>query len=407
MLAEIVSIGDELSSGERLDTNSQWLAQQLALLGIRAMYHTTVADDLDANIAVFRTAASRVDFVIATGGLGPTADDLTREAVAQAFHAPLYRDAEALESIRNLFRKRGREMPERNAVQADFPRDASIIPNPHGSAPGFWLTIPRSGTSGAHVAALPGVPAEMKQMWEQTVVGRLQELLGERRQLIQHKTLHCFGAGESDVEAMLPDLIRRGREPLVGITASRATITLRITARGSCKEECDEKIAPVADSIRQCLGSLVFGEDGQTLEQVAIDRLRNQGQSIAVFDAVTGGRILQWLRDSDPLGLTFVGGTLVSLATAREASVDDANSTLSLATECRERFGTTWGLALRMIETADGEALTEFVEIALDDGQTRLLERQRFSAHPDILLPRAAKQGLDLVRRTLTLRPSS
>lgn len=406
MLAEIVAIGDELSSGERLDTNSQWLAQRLAELGIRAMFHTTVGDDLAANVEVFRSAARRADFVIVTGGLGPTADDLTREAAAVAFDAPLYRDEEALETIRGLFRRRGREMPERNAVQADFPQGASIVPNPHGSAPGFWMSIPRSGQTPSQLVALPGVPAEMKQMWELTVAGRLCELLGEQRQLIQHKTLHCFGAGESDVEAMLPDLIRRGREPLVGITASRATITLRITAKGSSVEQCAAQIAPVAQTIRECLGTLVFGEDGQSLEQVVVSALQAKQQTVAVLDGVTGGRILQALNDADPKATAFAGGVLGSLPPAiDDAALSNAGqadaSIIDLANRVRRQFSASWGLALRLIERKEGEQTTEFVELGFTDGETQLVELQRFAAHPDILLPRASKQGLDLIRRAL------
>ena len=417
MRAEIIAIGDELANGERLDTNSQWLSQRLSDLGIRALFHTTVGDDLAANVQVFRVAAERADLVIATGGLGPTADDLTREAVASAFDAPLQRDLEVLEQIRALFRRRGREMPERNSVQADFPTGSQVVPNPHGSAPGFWLTRTRSNRSSADIIALPGVPAEMKQMWHETIEAELLRRQGDQRTIIRHKTLHCFGAGESDIEAMLPDLIRRGRSPVVGITASRATITLRISAQGANEQECEALMAPTAQTIRNSLGSLVFGEDGQTLEQVVIQTLRQRGESVAVFDAVSGGRILQWLRDCDDSGDCFVGGTLLSSAAVRALALAQERSALEpetpsgrvgdalrLAAECRDRFATTWGLALRLTRsgsTADFPAGQELVEIGLTNGAVQMIETQRFAAHPDIQLPRAAKQGLDLLRRTL------
>ena len=227
MIAEVVAIGDELTSGQRLDTNSQWLSQQLGDLGIQTLYHSTVGDDLDANARVFREAAERADLVISTGGLGPTADDLTRVAIARCFDRPLEFHAEVLETIRELFRRRGREMPERNRVQAEFPQGSTVVDNPQGSAPGFWLTLARPTLGDCHLVALPGVPAEMKEMWHQSLAPRLTQLLGADRQIIAHKTIHCFGAGESDVEQMLPDIVRRGRIPSVGITASRATITLR------------------------------------------------------------------------------------------------------------------------------------------------------------------------------------
>ena len=299
---------------------------------------------------------------------------------------------------------------------APVPRGATAIRNEHGTAPGVRMAVPREGRPPCQVFALPGVPAEMKQMWEESVGPRLATLLGESRQLIRHKTLHCFGAGESDVESMLPDLIRRGRDPVVGITASRATITLRVTARGRDDSECEARIAPVVQTIRACLGSLVFGEDGERLEQVVVRQLMEQGRTLAVYDAVSSGRILQWLRDADPTGVVFVGGTLLSHAhgatgepgaSATEASEEpEAGDALRLASECRSRFGTDWGLALRVRHSTSPSAdgAEEWIELALTDGITQVIESQRFAAHPDVLLPRAAKQGLDLIRRIV--RPS-
>ena len=136
MHAEVISIGDELTSGQRLDTNSQWLSTRLGELGVSVMYHTTVADNLDANIAVFRQAAERADIIVATGGLGPTADDLTRDAIATAVGVELVLDSAALTYIENLFARRGRPMPERNRLQAMFPRGSRVIHNPAGTAPG-------------------------------------------------------------------------------------------------------------------------------------------------------------------------------------------------------------------------------------------------------------------------------
>src|SRR4051812_24705923 len=164
MRAEVISIGDELTSGQRLDTNSQWLSERLGEIGIPVMFHTTVADDLEANVRVFREAADRADVVIATGGLGPTADDLTREALARMLGVELVLDEAALAYIRGLFARRKRDMPERNVVQAMFPAGSRVIPNPHGTAPGIDIDVPRSGRTAARIMALPGVPAEMREM---------------------------------------------------------------------------------------------------------------------------------------------------------------------------------------------------------------------------------------------------
>ena len=158
MNAEVISIGDELTSGQRLDTNSQWLSERLGELGIRVMYHTTVADDLDANVRVFRQAIDRADVIVATGGLGPTADDLTRQALAETIGVELVFDEPSLEHIRRMFAHRKREMPATNRVQAMFPRGSRVIPNPHGTAPGIDLEVPRPGRSATRIFCTAGSP---------------------------------------------------------------------------------------------------------------------------------------------------------------------------------------------------------------------------------------------------------
>ena len=186
MRAEIISIGDELTSGQRLDTNSQWLSQQLGEMGVRVMFHTTVADDVDANVVAFQQAFGRVDLVLCTGGLGPTADDLTRQAVAEAVGLPLVQDRQALEHIKELFRRRQRPMPEQNTIQSMFPEGSQVGHNPHGSAPGIDLAIKSEDGKQARLFALPGVPAEMKEMWEQTVRGAILEMVPGMPSVISH-----------------------------------------------------------------------------------------------------------------------------------------------------------------------------------------------------------------------------
>ena len=171
MIAEIISIGSELTSGQSLDTNSQWLSRRLAEIGIAVGYHTTIADDLDANVSVFRTASQRAGLVLASGGLGPTQDDLTREALAAAAGVELVLDTPSLDHVKEMFAKRGRAMPERNSVQALIPAGAEAIQNDRGTAPGIWLRL-----GNAWVAAMPGVPSEMFAMFEQQVKPRLLKL---------------------------------------------------------------------------------------------------------------------------------------------------------------------------------------------------------------------------------------
>ena len=202
-------------------------------------------------------------------------------------------DEPSLEHIRQLFARHKRDMPERNRAQAYFPAGSRIIPNPNGTAPGIWMDVARSGGA-CQVFALPGVPAELFEMFRQSVAPAVRGLSPEIR-VIQHRRIKCFGAGESHVEQMLPDLIRRGREPSVGITVHAATITLRITAAGATSADARAAMEPTAATIRQCLGSLVYGEEDDELEDAVVRLLAQRGQKLATVEMATAGTLAQWL----------------------------------------------------------------------------------------------------------------
>lgn len=394
MKAEVISIGDELTSGQRLDTNTQWLSQRLTDLGVRVLYHTTVGDDLEANTSVFRQSFQRADLIVTSGGLGPTADDLTREALAQATTTDLILDEGALHHIRTLFARRKREMPPRNEVQAMIPRGSQIIPNPHGSAPGIDMLIARPGQSSARIFALPGVPAEMKEMWEQTVQPTIEGMLGQQRRIIRSRTLKCFGVGESDLEAMLPDLIRRGRQPTVGITVSRATISLRIVAEGCSEQECLCQIEPTVATIHQCLGSLVFGEGDEELSHVVARMLAARHLTLATAETDSGGLMEHWLNESDPQHGSFVGG----IVRAR-FNCDTPQKAAALAEEARQMFDADFGIALGHIPLA-GSATGDVgsVPMAIATRTSTFAKSFQSGGHPDIVKPRAVKQVLNFLR---------
>ena len=376
MRAEIISIGDELTTGQRLDTNSQWLAERLLEIGMPVAFHTTVGDQLADNVLVFRQACERADVVVATGGLGPTADDLTRFALSELSGAPLVQDDASLAHIKALFAKRKREMPPTNIVQAQFPKGSRPIFNPNGSAPGIDIAIPRAVGMPVRIFALPGVPAEMKEMWAATVGPAIQELLGIRK-VIAHYRIKCFGVGESDLEAMLPDLIARNRYPLVGITVSQATITLRVTAEGETAAATRAAMQPTIDTIHQCLGDLVFGYEDDELQQVVIRLLRERKKTLAVSEWATAGLISHWLAECDcpdVIGLDRV-----------YSNADD------------------WQAAESTDPHADYHLLVGPVQagnlpIVLTFGGHTLHKSVPFIGHPEILKPRAAKQALNLLR---------
>ncbi len=380
MRAEIIAIGDELTSGQRLDTNSQWLAERLLELGVPVAFHTTVGDVLADNAEVFRRAAERAQIVVASGGLGPTADDLTRHALAEVAGVELVRDDAALAHIKALFARRKREMPPANEIQAMFPRGSRVIDNPHGSAPGIDMELGRS-----RIFALPGVPAEMKEMWAASASPAIRQHLGISK-TICHYRIKCFGVGESDLEAMLPDLIARQRYPLVGITVSQATITLRITAEGETREAALAAMQPTIDTIQACLGDLIFGYEDDELQDVVVRLLRERKQTLSVMEWGTLGFVTNWLADTGADDV-FRGGTVLT-------GCDQWSETGTFFTAKAD-------LILVIGPAPQGVSLTTTpgtIPVFLVRDQPILRTDFPFAGHPDILRPRAAKQALNLLR---------
>lgn len=382
MQAEILAIGDELTSGQRLDTNSQWLSQRLEEIGVEVIYHTTVGDDLERHVEVFRTAMERVDVVVTSGGLGPTADDLTREAMAGALGVELAENADALQHIRSMFATRGVAMPERNALQALFPVGGVPIPNPHGTAPGIQAAYTRPEGSRCHLFALPGVPAELHEMWHQSVAAAILGLESTPR-VLRHRLIKCFGTGESQLEAMLPDLIRRGREPRVGITASSATLTLRVTTSGPDEATCLANMEQTAAAIYQAAGQFVFGEGEIELEHIVAELLEGRGETLATDDAFTGGLLSQWLLGVDPQQRVFRGGLSRGRVIEPEVSLR--------ARIIRQQLGATYGLSVAA--TSDDR-----VAVALSDGGVDVVEYFSQRGHPAVVQSRIGKSALNLVR---------
>ncbi len=404
LVAEVISIGDEMTSGARLDTNSQWLSRRLGELGIAVAFQSTVGDTLQHNVDVFRIACSRADIVVATGGLGPTRDDLTREALAILTGQALELRQDAMDHIVALFSKRKREMPERNEVQAMFPRGSEQVFNPQGTAPGIDIVVPREGTAPSRVFALPGVPAEMKRMFDDTVAPRLLGLSGGSN-CIRHLVMKFFGTGESDMEQRLGEMISRDREPRVGITVSTATISLRITATGNSNEACDAMIRQTKEEILQRVPEFYFG-DGEDFEQYhAIDRdLRRRAESLTVIELGYAAPLGDWFAS---LGHTpaYRGG--VSLGNVQDLlRLFDCDSEEEALRRAKTRFDADWCLLIdeypqleRDSEKPMGACDVRLV-VMRPDGEV-MVTKSSMGGHPEVLQPRIGKAGMAWMRRIL------
>jgi nicotinamide-nucleotide amidase len=403
MNAEIIAIGSELTSGAKLDTNSQWLSVELSEIGIVVKYHSTMADDRDAMLEVFRTAANRSDLVLVTGGLGPTRDDLTRELLAELTSTELVLDEASLAFIRDMFEKRGRVMPERNDIQAKFPAGSTPLHNPIGTAPGIWCEVAREGRSPSCFAAMPGVPSEMKRMFAEQVRPRLPG----GQQVIRRLDIHSFGQGESAVEEMLGDLTDRGRNPEVGITASKATITLRIAAHAESVEACEAMLAETRQQIYDTLSDLIFGERSDTLEGAVLAQLAERGETVAVADAGTLGLICQLAAATRHSTTSFAGGTVVGTtlkqqaSTAAQADLISEQAARRMATECRESFGSDYALAITPYSEPDGDDGLRSCYLALAGPGICTAHEHQILNDMSIAGPRAAKTAFNMLRRHL------
>jgi len=303
MKAEILSIGTELLLGQITDTNAQWLAEQLPALGIDLFFISQVGDNRGRLVETLRKAWERSDFIICTGGLGPTDDDLTREAISDLMGEEMVVQYNYAETLREYFNKRGVIMPEKNIKQATLIASAQFLENPIGTAPGWWV---QKGEK--IIVAMPGVPHEMKQMWETQARTRLKPLLPGG--IIVSKTLKVLGKGESVVEEMVKELIS-SNNPTMATYAKPDGVHLRITAKAADEETARSYIFEAEMKSRNLLGTLIYGEDSETIEGVVGEMLTDRNFTLAVMESGTGGTVSALLSEA-PNSVQFFRGGMVS-----------------------------------------------------------------------------------------------
>jgi len=345
--ASIVSIGNELLNGHTTDTNATYICQQLLSIGIPVVSVYTVGDDIHKIVAALKRAADDADIVIATGGLGPTDDDITRQAFAEYSGVKLQIDSALLDKIREFFAKRNTQMPEKNTIQACIPQGASPIENPLGTAPGILVE-----KGGKTLFALPGVPFEMKQMFESFVLAHLKRQGGERFVVI--RKVRCFGEGESAIAEKLGNLMERSRNPIINSTVDAGVITLHIVASAIDKQQAEQLAQNDLENLRSLLGDLIFGIDEQTLPEVVGQQLARLHKTVAVAESCTGGLVAKLLTDIPGSSEYFTGGWVTY---SNKAKVEQ----LGVSARLIEQFGAvSEQVASAMAQAAKNKAQTDF-----------------------------------------------
>ena len=288
--ASIVSVGNEILAGATVDTNAAHLSAELLSIGIPVVSSYAVGDEIERIVRGLELASTDAEVILLSGGLGPTDDDLTRQALAKFLNVELKLDNELLESIREYFARRNLKMVARNEIQAHLPAGAKALPNNRGTAPGI-----RAESDGKLFFAMPGVPPEMKQMFAESVLPELRRLAGG--QAVAIRKLRCFGAGESTIAQRLGPIMERGRNPLINCTTHYGVITLHVVATAEDAENAERMALKDEESLRQTLGEVVYGTGEQTLARVVGERLIRLGKSISVAESCTGGLLAKLITD--------------------------------------------------------------------------------------------------------------
>ncbi len=405
----ILSIGNELLSGRTVDTNAAFIARRLRTIGLPVVGVYSVGDEEPAIRRRLAIALEEADVLLITGGLGPTDDDLTRQALAGFLGVELVLCEDLLEMLRQFFDRRGFPMPERNVIQAHIPRGATVIPNERGTAPGI-----RAETGGKLIYAMPGVPGEMEHMLDALILPELQGFAAG--QAIYVERLRCFGAGESRIAEMIGDAMRRGRNPLVNCTVHAGVVTLEIVASAADLGEAQAMAAHEEQSLRVVLGNLVYGAGDQTLAQVVGEHLARAGQTLAVAESCTGGLLGSLITDVPGSSRYFTHGWVTYSNAAKQSELMvplemlDKQGAVSeqvaraMAQGARQRAGADYAIALTGIAGPGGGSEQKpvgLVYIAVDSRDGAEASRHVFSSDRSCVRLRAAQTALNMLRLML------
>jgi len=407
--ASIVSIGNEVLSGQTVDTNAAYLGRSLLTIGIPVVSSYTVADDIDSIVRALKLAVDDADVILTTGGLGPTDDDLTRQGFAKFLGVELQLENELLEKIQNFYTRRNLQMPARNKIQAYIPAGTKAVVNNLGTAPGIM-----GQERDKLLIALPGVPSEMKQMFEESVFAELKGFAG--KQAVFVKKLKCFGTGESNIATLLGELMQRGRNPLINSTAHHGVITLHIIATAKDQSQAEQMAEKDEKLLHKMLGELVYGTGQQNLAEVVGEKLAQQKKTIAAAESCTGGTLAKLLTDTPGASRYFTHGWVTYSNSAKISEIGVpaelierygavSEQVAQTMAECaRKRAGTDIAIAVTGIAGPTGASEQKpvgLVYISIDSDMGCETKRLIFPFDRESIRLRAAQTALNLLRLKL------
>jgi competence/damage-inducible protein CinA-like protein len=411
--AEVVAVGTELLLGQIANTNARWISERLATVGADVSFHQTVGDNLERITQALRLAATRADVVVVTGGLGPTQDDITRDALTVVLGAKVERRTEIVDYLLERFRGFGRgEMPESNLRQADVPIGARAIMPQQGTAPGLVAVAP----GGATIYAIPGVPSEMVEMMEGTI---LPELEAQSHSVIASRVLRSSGIGESQVAEILADLFDATPNPSIAFLATGGEVKVRVTAKAGSRHDAEALIAPVVEEVCARLGDAIFTVDDEELHEVVVRLLRRSGRTLGCAESLTGGGVGSRLTAVAGASEVFAGSAVVYTADAKRAILGVPDEVLRRNGVVSEACATAMAAGARRVFASDiavaltgaagpephGGAEPGTVWIALESDDVHHARGFVSPGERGHVRRWAEQAGLDLVRRYLEGRP--